>query len=59
MLCPVSTWPVETALDFELFPRLLWAVRDSEGTALCDARRADVLLHLVVVGFWDAVSVQN
>lgn len=38
-------------------PRLLRAVRGSEGTALCDAQRADVPLHLWPV--WDAVSVQT
>lgn len=47
MLCPVTIGTVEAALDFEPFPRLLRAARGSEGTALCDARRADVLLHLL------------
>lgn len=46
-LCPISARPGEAALDFELFPRLLRAARGSEGTALCDARTADVLLHLL------------
>lgn len=43
----VSTQHLAAALDFEPFPRLLRAARGSEGTALCDARRADVPLHLL------------